>query len=409
MNDEEKDKSYHQMRGRLNDDSSKPNNQAHYKSHQYRGTTFFTPRPNGLGIINGGGSNTRKNQERIPSFVAVPRYNETEDETDNSRFHRVSSYEQSSGSSDNAWSSSTSIQDGDNTSDPNQNRNGDRGRGGKRCINPIGSTPFAHQHSSSCGDTWNSNNQRIMRSLPRGPVTDGGFKNHFMKRSGGSHSSRRGVGNFRSRGNNRHATNDIMFWVDAETTSLDISNALILEIAFVVTDKNFNIKETLDIVINYTEEEIEACNMSEWSRKMFYNIQGNDTKTLMDRVKDSNVSKTVAEAKINSLFDRWGGNSRIILHGSSVTWDRDIMKKQMPSMEERLHYMTLDVTTLLLISKSFYPLVKLPPPKKLHRALSDLMDSMDLYKFLLQNIFVKTDSIISMTTKAQPFQQQHQD
>lgn len=71
------------------------------------------------------------------------------------------------------------------------------------------------------------------------------------------------------------------------------------------------------------------------------------------------------------------------LAGNSIYMDRLFIRKEMPLVEEFLHYRLVDVSTVKELCRRFNPQVYANAPKKrfTHRALEDIQDSINELKY----------------------------
>ena len=74
------------------------------------------------------------------------------------------------------------------------------------------------------------------------------------------------------------------------------------------------------------------------------------------------------------------------LCGNTIYQDRMFLKKEMQKLEEFLHYRNLDVSTLKELYKSWKgDIGNLPVKKSNHRAMTDILESIDEMKWYKEN------------------------
>ena len=80
------------------------------------------------------------------------------------------------------------------------------------------------------------------------------------------------------------------------------------------------------------------------------------------------------------------------LAGNSVYMDRIFLKNEMSRLDEFLHYRIVDVSTLKELCRRWSPEVyaKAPPKKNSHRALDDILKSIEELKYYRQH-FLKLE------------------
>ena len=164
---------------------------------------------------------------------------------------------------------------------------------------------------------------------------------------------------------------EYIVWIDCEMTGLDIENDGLTEIAVLLTDFDLNVlDEGVDIVINPGEAALE--HMSDFVRKM------HEESGLLPLI-EHGVTVADAEQKvldyINSHFPESAG--RPLVGGNTIGMDRRFISKYMPKLDERLHYRSIDVSTLKELSRRWHPHVFWNAPAKNggHRALADIAES----------------------------------
>lgn len=77
------------------------------------------------------------------------------------------------------------------------------------------------------------------------------------------------------------------------------------------------------------------------------------------------------------------------LGGNSVYIDRLFLRKYMPKVDNHLHYRIIDVSTIKELSRRWYQkeYSNMPIKKFSHRAVDDILESIEEMKYLRQNIF----------------------
>ena len=78
------------------------------------------------------------------------------------------------------------------------------------------------------------------------------------------------------------------------------------------------------------------------------------------------------------------------LCGNSIGTDRRFLAKQLPEIEEFLHYRSVDVSTIKELVRRWYPGMLSKAPKKAagHRALDDIRESVAELAFYRQSAFL---------------------
>ena len=175
------------------------------------------------------------------------------------------------------------------------------------------------------------------------------------------------------------ARNDLWVWIDLEMTGLDLSKCVIVEIATVITDKSLNIiAEGPDIVIKRSKADMSI--IEEWPKKM------HEKSGLLDSIETSNIKLKEAENITLDFISKYVEKNSSPLCGNTIYQDRMFLKKEMPKLEEYLHYRNLDVSTLKELYKSWKgDIENLPVKKSNHRAMTDILESIDEMKWYKEN------------------------
>ena len=78
------------------------------------------------------------------------------------------------------------------------------------------------------------------------------------------------------------------------------------------------------------------------------------------------------------------------LCGNSIGTDRGFLARDMPELDDHLHYRMIDVSSIKELSRRWFPRVYFAqPPKGLaHRALADILESIRELAYYRQTLFV---------------------
>ena len=84
-----------------------------------------------------------------------------------------------------------------------------------------------------------------------------------------------------------------------------------------------------------------------------------------------------------------GTGSKPPLAGNSVGTDKTFLLRYMPEVMKLLHYRIIDVSSLKELAKRWYPRVYYASPIKQggHRALADILESIDEMRYYQQTLF----------------------
>lgn len=166
-----------------------------------------------------------------------------------------------------------------------------------------------------------------------------------------------------------------LVWMDLEMTGLDSERDVIIEMATLITDINLNvIAEGPEIVIQRPQELFEK--MDSWN-------QEHHTKSgLWAKVISSQVSETEAEQRTLEFLKQHIGPRESPLCGNSIWQDRRFIAKYMKNLDAFLHYRLIDVSTVKMLGKIWYPqdAEKTPEKQTSHRAMDDIKESVEELK-----------------------------
>jgi oligoribonuclease len=174
-----------------------------------------------------------------------------------------------------------------------------------------------------------------------------------------------------------------LIWIDCEMTGLDLEKDVLVEIAVLVTDSELNvIGDGVDVVIKATEAQLAA--MNEYVTEMHTNSG------LITEI-PSGISAADAEAQVLAYLTASGViEGKSPLAGNSVSVDRSFIARDMPLLNNFLHYRTIDVSSVKELARRWFPRVYFAAPAKTgnHRALGDIKDSISELKYYREAVFV---------------------
>jgi oligoribonuclease len=174
-----------------------------------------------------------------------------------------------------------------------------------------------------------------------------------------------------------------LIWVDCEMTGLDTTQHVILEVAICVTDTQGNlVDEGIDIIVNQSNSVFDA--MGDYVTEM------HEKSGLIKEVEKSRISLVEAEAQCIEYLNRVFPDDQTLksapMCGNSIGVDRRFLDVSMKDLNEAMHYRSIDVSTLKEIFRRVKPneFKNRPDKKACHRALDDVLESIEEYKYYLK-------------------------
>jgi oligoribonuclease len=175
-----------------------------------------------------------------------------------------------------------------------------------------------------------------------------------------------------------------LVWIDCEMTGLDLVKDRLIEVAVLVTDSELNpLDPGLDLVINAPDEDLDG--MTEVVREMHAHSG------LTDAVRASTLTVPEAEQQLLAYIKRFVPERRSApLCGNSIGTDRGFLARDMPELDDHLHYRMVDVSSLKELARRWFPRVYFAQPGKglAHRALADIIESVRELAYYRKTLFV---------------------
>jgi oligoribonuclease len=175
-----------------------------------------------------------------------------------------------------------------------------------------------------------------------------------------------------------------LVWIDCEMTGLDIVKDKLIEVAVLVTDSELNVLDPgLDLIIGADGADLD--DMNEVVREM------HAKSGLTDAVRASTLTVAEAEQQLLAYIKRWVPDRRTApLCGNSIGTDRGFLARDMPELDDHLHYRMVDVSSVKELARRWFPRVYFAQPTKglAHRALADIIESVRELAYYRRTLFV---------------------
>jgi oligoribonuclease len=180
------------------------------------------------------------------------------------------------------------------------------------------------------------------------------------------------------------AVRDELVWIDCEMTGLDLGSDRLIEIAVLVTDGELNLLgDGLDVVIHADDAALDGMVdvVATMHRKS----------GLTEEVRASTVDVPTAEAMVLDYIRGHVKQPKTApLAGNSIGTDRGFITRDMPALDDFLHYRMIDVSSIKELCRRWYPRIYFGQPEKglAHRALADIHESIRELKYYRSTAFV---------------------
>jgi oligoribonuclease len=182
---------------------------------------------------------------------------------------------------------------------------------------------------------------------------------------------------------NGERSQDRIVWIDCEMTGLDLMADALVEVAALVTDSELNILgDGVDLVI--APPAAAVAQMRDVVREM------HTSSGLLTQL-ETGVTIEAAQEAVLGYVRQWVSEPRKApLAGNSVATDRGFLARDMPELEQYLHYRIIDVSSVKELARRWYPRVYFASPEKHggHRALADIRESIEELKYYREALFV---------------------
>jgi len=177
---------------------------------------------------------------------------------------------------------------------------------------------------------------------------------------------------------------DELVWIDCEMTGLDLRSDRLIEIAALVTDADLNVLgQGIDVVIHADDDALNG--MVEVVARM------HSKSGLTEEVRASTIDVPTAESMVLDYIREHVKSAKTApLAGNSIATDRGFIARDMPALDDYLHYRMIDVSSIKELCRRWYPKIYFGQPEKglAHRALADIQESISELKYYRRTVFV---------------------
>ncbi len=167
-----------------------------------------------------------------------------------------------------------------------------------------------------------------------------------------------------------------LLWMDLEMTGLDCKNDVILEVAAEITDFDFKTLATYEACINQPKEiVVSRMQLNSW----WQNYPENRDQFVNNLEKGKELAEV--EVELMKIIEEQFGDEPAVLAGNSIYNDRLFIKQWMPSLDLKLHYRMLDVSSWKVLMQGKYGKEYTKP--EIHRAFEDTQGSIAELQYYL--------------------------
>jgi oligoribonuclease len=170
----------------------------------------------------------------------------------------------------------------------------------------------------------------------------------------------------------------MLLFCDLETTGLVPEYDLILEAGFMITTDDLEVTDEISAVIHLPGLEYKD---GKWEppfgiKKVVVDMH-NESGLWSDVQRSSFTSQMVENMMITWLMDHTKGE-KLPLIGSTIGFDREFLRIQMPQLHELMDYHSGDVSAIKLFSNKWSPISPhdYPLNEKKHRSIPDMHDTL---------------------------------
>jgi len=163
---------------------------------------------------------------------------------------------------------------------------------------------------------------------------------------------------------------DRLAWLDLEMTGLDVGRHVIVEVGVLVTNAALEpLDDGIDIVVHQPPDAL--ARMDDYVREM------HTRSGLLPAIEASDVGLVDAGERAIEYLRGHVEPGVAPMCGNSIGVDRRFLHSQLPTLDEYLHYRSIDVSSFKELCRRWYPQAyrKRPSKNETHRALDDVLES----------------------------------
>jgi oligoribonuclease len=176
---------------------------------------------------------------------------------------------------------------------------------------------------------------------------------------------------------------DRLVWIDCEMTGLSLATDALVEVACIITDGELTeLDPGIDLIIKPPSEALDQ--MPELVRDM-HTHSG-----LLDELAGGITLAEAQDQVLGYIRGYVAEPKKAPLCGNSIATDRAFIARDLPRLDEFLHYRMIDVSSIKELARRWYPRSYFASPAKVggHRALADIRESVAELRYYREAVFV---------------------
>jgi len=178
-------------------------------------------------------------------------------------------------------------------------------------------------------------------------------------------------------------------------TGLNLETDALIEVAVIVTDYELKpLGKGIDVLIKPPVAALEQ--MGDYVREM------HTSSGLLEELKEGLTLQEAGHAVLDYVKSLVPEAGTAQLAGNSVGTDKAFLARDMPELIEYLHYRIVDVSSIKEVAKRWFPHTFFHAPEKHggHRALADILESIDELRYYREVLFPKGEGPTSEECQA---------
>jgi len=188
---------------------------------------------------------------------------------------------------------------------------------------------------------------------------------------------------------------DRIVWIDCEMTGLSLQHDALVEVAALVTDTDLQVLgDGVDVVIKPPEAAV--AQMVDVVRGM------HTTSGLLTALEEGTTLEDAEDRVLTYVREHVPVPRKAPLAGNTVYVDRGFLARDMPRLDDHMHYRLIDVSSIKELARRWYPRIYFNSPTKSggHRALADIRESIEELKYYREAMFVAQPGPDTETARA---------